>query len=214
MLWIVRISSPGGDQAELFRNRKGYFSINVQSICNADLEITDIVARWPGGAHDSHIFNNCYRKAKFEMGSYGNALLLVDGGYASNTYMMPPLENRGTPAEHLYNESQIRTRNPVERSYGVWKRRFPVLALGMRIKLDKVLAVIVATAVLHNMLQQQGEISPPDDPEITLPAISGTNRPMEQLIEHGQVDSVPRNFQNETSMTRNAMINDYFQGLI
>lgn len=110
--------------------------------------------------------------------------------------MMPPLENRGTPAEHLYNESQIRTRNPVERSFGIWKRRFPVLPLGMRIKLDKVLAVIVATAVLHNMLQQQGDISPPDDHEITLPAISGINRPMEQLIEHGQVDSVPRNFQN------------------
>lgn len=120
----------GSEQAELYRNRKGYFSINVQTICNANLEITDLVARWPGSCHDSTIFNNSVIKARFEDGCYGDAILVV--GYASTSYMMPPLENPHTPAEHLYNESQIRTRNPVERSYGVWKRRFPILVLGMR----------------------------------------------------------------------------------
>ena len=38
-----------------------------------------------------------------------------------------------TRPEILFNESQIRTRNVVERSYGVWKRRFPVLANGLRV---------------------------------------------------------------------------------
>ncbi|KAL0879788.1 hypothetical protein ABMA27_003499 [Loxostege sticticalis] len=161
----VRISSPGGDQAELFRNRKGYFSINVQTICNANLEIIDIVARWPGSAHDSAIFNNCYRKAKFEAGEYGAAILLVDGGYASTSYSMPPLENPRTPAQQLYNESQIRTRNPVERSYGVWKRRFPVLSLGL------------------NMLRQRGEEVPPDDLGLELPA------PWEVILQNGQIRS-------------------------
>ncbi|KOB68289.1 Uncharacterized protein OBRU01_18676 [Operophtera brumata] len=73
--------------------------------------------------------------------------IALDGGYASKSYAMTPLENPRTPAEQLYNESQIRTRKPVERSYGVWKRRFPVLAFGMRVKLDKALVVIMATAV-------------------------------------------------------------------
>ncbi|CAF4944265.1 unnamed protein product [Pieris macdunnoughi] len=112
-------SQVGGEQAELYRNRKGYFSINVQTICNSNLEITDIVARWPGSCHDSTIFNNSIIKVKFEDGCYGDALLVVDGGYASTSYMMAPLESPRTQAEQLYNESQIRTRNPVERSYGV-----------------------------------------------------------------------------------------------
>ncbi|CAK1592229.1 unnamed protein product [Parnassius mnemosyne] len=104
----VRISSPGVDQAELFRIRKDYFSINVQTICNANLEIIDIVARWPGSAHDSTIFNNCCRKAKFEAGDYGEGIFLLDGRYAATSYSMPPLENPGTAVEQLYNESQIR----------------------------------------------------------------------------------------------------------
>ena len=33
----IPIISPGGDSGEVFRNRKGYFSINVQAICNANI---------------------------------------------------------------------------------------------------------------------------------------------------------------------------------
>lgn len=33
----IPIISPGGDNAELFRNRNGFFSINVQAICDHEL---------------------------------------------------------------------------------------------------------------------------------------------------------------------------------
>lgn len=198
----------GGDQAETFRNRKGYFSINVQTICNANLEITDIVARWPGSTHDSTIFNNSVRKAHFEAGCYGNALLVVDGGYAVKSYAMSPLENPRTPAEQLYNESQIRTRNPVERSYGVWKRRFPVLSLGMRIQLEKALTVIMATAVLHNMLRRRGEQLPPDDPDVQLPA------PWDELLQLGQMQNLESAQQSTGHFARNLLIADYFNSLL
>ncbi|XP_024878468.1 putative nuclease HARBI1 [Temnothorax curvispinosus] len=61
----VRVQSYGGEKAELYRNRKGYFSINVQAVVNARLEFIDIVARWPGATHDSTIFNNSRIKALF-----------------------------------------------------------------------------------------------------------------------------------------------------
>lgn len=41
----IPIKSPGGNNAELFRNRKGYFSINTQAICDADSKIMEITAR-------------------------------------------------------------------------------------------------------------------------------------------------------------------------
>ena len=34
----------------------------------------------------------------------------------------------------LYNESHIRTRTRVEHTFGLWKRRFPILAYGSRYK--------------------------------------------------------------------------------
>jgi len=41
----IRIQSPKSDIGEQFRNRKGYFSLNVQAICDSKLEILNIVAR-------------------------------------------------------------------------------------------------------------------------------------------------------------------------
>lgn len=46
----VRIQSPGGVDAEVYRNIKGYFSVNVQAIGSADLKLMNVVARWPGSA--------------------------------------------------------------------------------------------------------------------------------------------------------------------
>lgn len=40
----IRIQSPNAD-VEQFRNRKGYFSLNVQAICSSNLVITNLVAR-------------------------------------------------------------------------------------------------------------------------------------------------------------------------
>lgn len=166
---------------EVFRNRKNYFSLNFQAVCNADLEMTDIVVRWPGSTHDSYIFNNSRLKRMFEEGRYGNAVLVGDSGYACKSYMMTPLDVCNTQSEHLYNESQIRTRNPIERMFGVWKRRFPAMSLGLRLSLDNSFPVIIATAVLHNIAQQTREELPPDDQELLLPA------PWETLIAEGDI---------------------------
>ncbi|KAL1448360.1 hypothetical protein WDU94_005508 [Cyamophila willieti] len=66
-------------------------------------------------------------------------------------------------AHQLYNVSLIRIRNPVERSYGVWKRRFPVLKHGMRLKLETCQAVTIATAVLHNIAIDENSALPPNE---------------------------------------------------
>lgn len=39
----IKIQNPGGNYGEMFRNRKRYFSMNVQGACNAKLEFVDVV---------------------------------------------------------------------------------------------------------------------------------------------------------------------------
>lgn len=150
----------------MYRNRKGYFSLNVQVVGGPSLEILDVVARWPGSTHDQVIFNNSTKQFKFETDQIGDSILLGDGGYECRPYILVPLISPSTNAELLYNESQIRTRNTIERLFGVWKRRFPILTLGIRTSPDRAQAIIVATAVLHNLASTFGESIPPTDPSI------------------------------------------------
>jgi nuclease HARBI1 len=164
----VKISGQGGEIGEIFRNRKQFFSINVQSICGPDLKFLDIVARWPGRTHDGHIFNMSRIKERFENREFGNSVLLGDGGYKLETYMMTPFRNPQTAEEMLYNRVQIHVRNTVERKYGVWKRRFPCLSFGLRCKISTSLKVIVACAVLHNFLIDRKDPEPFVDPSFEI----------------------------------------------
>lgn len=55
----IKINRPRGiEHSEIYRNRKGYFSLNVQAIVGPDMTFYDLVVRWPGSAHDSRIFRN------------------------------------------------------------------------------------------------------------------------------------------------------------
>ena len=145
----VKIQSPGGDTAELFRNRKGFFSINVQAICKSKLEITNIVARWRGSVHGARIFENSAIGIQFENGMQ-KGLLLGDNGYPCKRYLLTPIVHPASRAEQLYNRAQIKCRTSIERTFGIWKRIFPCLSVGLRLKIPTCLTVIVATAVLYN----------------------------------------------------------------
>ncbi|KAI4455685.1 hypothetical protein MML48_9g00014051 [Holotrichia oblita] len=176
----VKIISPGKDNAEIFRNRKGYFSYNVQVVCDANLQIRNIVCRWLGSAHDAHIFRSSNLRAQFE-----NA-------------------NVATTAENLFNESQIRTRNPIKRCFGVWKRRFPILALGIRCKIENVEAIVVACAVLHNVACHMRDENPPVDDEI--------EAAVNIVFPENAVEDRQRAEGNDD--VRNTLINEYFQNLL
>ena len=149
----VRIQSPGGDDAELFRNRKGFFSINVQAICNSKLEFINIVARWRGSVHDARIFENSAIGINFENGTQ-KGILLGNNGYPCKKYLLTPLANPSSRSEQLYNRAHIKTRTTIERTFNIWKRIFPCLSMGLRIKTSTCLTVIVATAVLYNFARK------------------------------------------------------------
>lgn len=204
----IKIASPGGEAPEYYRNRKGYFSVNAQVICNANLEIMDVVARWPGSASDVTIFDQSRQRALLENSHYGDVYIMGDGAYPNRQYLLTPLTEPVLPEEITYNESQIRTRNPVERTFGVWKKRFPVLAIGMKVKFENVAPIIVATAVLHNILRRGGDPMPPDDRRLDLPG------PWEQLIEYGQINPPAAGGGcQDLNIYRRTLINDYFRTL-
>ena len=153
----IAILKPTCTNADYFRCRKGYFSFNVQAICGLNLEFYNIVARWPGSVHDSRafsfsvqaicglnlefynvvarwpgsvhdsrVFRNSQICRSLEMGEYPDHLL-ADSGYPCRKYLLTPLQSPKSLQEERYNVSHIRTRNTVERAFGVFKKRFAYL---------------------------------------------------------------------------------------
>ncbi|KAK9728405.1 DDE superfamily endonuclease [Popillia japonica] len=131
-------------------------SLNIQVVAGPRCEILDIVIRWPGSAHDSRIFNNSAVHMRFEQGLL-NGLLLGDSAYQQTMYLFTPVPNPITRAEILYNSAHIRTRNVVERTFGIWKSRFRCLSSCLQYKLQNTTRIIAATAVLHNIAISERE---------------------------------------------------------
>lgn len=146
----IKIKRVPGDLSEAYVNRKGCYSLNLQVVCDAQLKIRDIVAHWRGSVHDSRIFNESSLKARFEKGEF-HGRLLGDSGYACTPYLFTPLLNPSNGQEEAYNRAHIRTRNTVERCFGLWKQRFRCLLRGMHMKLSTAKITVVALAVLHNI---------------------------------------------------------------
>lgn len=145
------VSTPGCQHHEVYRNRKSDFSINVQVIVGPRTEILDIVAKWAGSMHDSRIFQVSSVFMKYTQGIL-TGRLVGDSGYPTLPFVLTPIRPPPEdPPSIRYNRAQIKTRNIVERTFGIWKRRFPCLSRGLGNNLATVSHIIVACAVLHNI---------------------------------------------------------------
>lgn len=116
------------------------------------MEFLDIVVRYPGSVHDARMFDNSTLRAKMEDGRV-QGILLGDSGYPCRHYLLTPVLRPVSPAEVQYNAAHVKTRSTAERAFGVWKARFRCLHRGLTNQLKNVVAIICATAVLHNIAQ-------------------------------------------------------------
>lgn len=77
------------------------------------------------------VFNFSKLRARCEAGEFGESYLIGDSGYACKSYLITPLANPSTRPEIAFQRAFIRTRIEVEKTIGVWKRRFPILGTSM-----------------------------------------------------------------------------------
>lgn len=81
-----------------------------------------------------------------------------------------------------------------------------MLAYGIRLRVTTALAVIPATAVLHNIAVNMNEEMPPEENELNMQELN-------YLIEMGNIAEVPHNVINDNRVFRNEIVN-YFNNLL
>ena len=121
---------------------------------------TNIVARWPGSTHDSHIFNTSQICQQLEdnHNNLEQRLLFGDSGYALKPYLMTSYYEPATANQRAYNRAHRKTRVIIEQTFGRWKRRFHLLHSEVRMHPEKVCRSLVHAQYciilqLHSMSQ-------------------------------------------------------------
>ncbi|XP_054155252.1 putative nuclease HARBI1 [Oppia nitens] len=122
----IEILSPAKEIEASYVNRKGWHSINVQAVANATLEFTNVLAAFPGRVHDSFIWTQCHLKRRLD-NSHINGWLLGDAGYPLEPHLLTPYGNPITEQQKRYNSAHSKTRNTIERAFGVLKMRYRCL---------------------------------------------------------------------------------------
>ncbi|XP_023945745.1 putative nuclease HARBI1 [Bicyclus anynana] len=172
---------------EDYRNNTGSYSINVQAVCDANLMFMNIESKWPGSTDDATIFLNSVLKVQCERKVYGNKWLLGDNAYPLKPYLLTPILNPQSRSEELYNQSHNTTRDCIVQCFKLWKRRFPALGFIIRTSVISANAVILATAILHNICITSNVDDVP--PEVKIP--------YEEVVPVSDVLDVPKNAELE-----------------
>ncbi|KAJ8915892.1 hypothetical protein NQ315_015505 [Exocentrus adspersus] len=150
-----------GYPPNVFMNRKNFYSLNCQIICDSNCKILAINSRFPGSVHDAAIWRMCtprrYLHRRYRNGDE-NTYLLGDSGYPLLPYLLTPIV--GAPpnspaARYTHRHSQIR--NCVERTIGQFKGIWRCLSADrvLHYKPNFAARIVYACAIIYNLMKAQ-----------------------------------------------------------
>ena len=153
-----------------YYNRKGWYSMVLQAVCDHRYRFWDIEVGWPGRAHDARVFANSdmYKQAqlglllpdtKKRLGNTDVGLcILADPAYPLMDWVMKPYPGQGLSDDRSnYNYRQSRARMTIENAFGRLKGRWRCLRKDMENHVTILPSMIVACCILHNICELQGE---------------------------------------------------------
>lgn len=208
----VKIVTPSFFQLDnppnVFMNRKNFYSINCQLICDVNTKILAINARFPGSVHDSAIWTMSHIKLFLHenfLNGDQNTYLIGDSGYSLSPYLMTPINNAlpETP-EGRFNVKHKQIRNCVERTNGILKGVWRCLNSDrvLHYKPTFVSKIIYACATLHNFMRARN--IPVD--ENLLAEIEDVN-----YVDNENIDDLHnRDLRNRGNVIRRRIVNDFF----
>ncbi|WVY98980.1 hypothetical protein V8G54_031131 [Vigna mungo] len=214
----VRVKVPRSDAAR-FRGRKDWPTQNVFVACDFDMKFTYVLAGWEGTASDSRILKNALDRddplvipqGKYYLGDVGFMLKsTVLTPYRGVRYHLKEYTRRGpqNPRE-LFNHRHSLLRNVIERTFGLLKKRFPIIASDTEphYGLETMTDIILACCILHNFLRSMdnddslldevdNELNEREDHNVSSSQVREEDHKIGSSIRDSITDHMWRDYQN------------------
>ncbi|XP_020531706.1 uncharacterized protein LOC110008480 [Amborella trichopoda] len=145
----------GSNTNKRFRNKKGEQSQNVLAAVSFDRCFQYVLAGWEGSAADSRILDSAINRETNPLRVPQGKYYLVDASYLNMHGFIAPYPNvecqfneiMDTQApralQELFNHRHLSLWNIVERTFGLWKARFPILKNQSRYPFDTQFPVVL-----------------------------------------------------------------------
>lgn len=162
MVAILELKPQVKNDATYYFNRKLFYSVVLQAVCDSNGRFIDVFCGFPGSAHDARILK-C--SPLFVSAGYSPAhhFLLSDGGYPCIenpiTIITPYREPVQGPIQARFDRYRSRARCIIETSFGRMKARWRAIFL-QTLPLDRLIVpkVVTACTTLHNICLGVGDI--------------------------------------------------------
>ncbi|KAL4153210.1 hypothetical protein QTP88_001043 [Uroleucon formosanum] len=168
----IRIDKPSSDP-DSYYNRKKYFSIHMQAVCDHRNKIRNIYIGFPGSVHDARVFRRSPLATNLGILCQEN-VILGDKAYSCLRNLITPFEDNGRLSRQQinFNKTLSSCRYVIEHCFGLLKQKFRQLYHCKLRKIEHIVHFIRAYCVLHNLaiddkfqiiIENEDEINNGDD---------------------------------------------------
>ena len=158
------------NSGSLYYNYKGFYSIVLMALVDADYRFIWIDVGAQGSASDAQVFNATELKDAIESEEIGFPqpdplpnddpdsktpyFIIGDDAFALRTWMMKPFSRRNLSVEErIFNYRLSRARRIVENAFGILGNRFQCLLGSLRQESQTVEEIVMSCCTLHNIMR-------------------------------------------------------------
>lgn len=214
------------NSGSLYHNYKGFFSMILLALADADYKFIWVSVAEYGSASDCQVFNESELRELVEGGELGLPdpeplpgltenlpyFFLGDDAFALRTWMMKPYSRIGLGHdERIFNYRLSRARRVVENAFGILANRFQcLLHATVYKKTESVKSLVLACVMLHNLLRIRypGVPANADQEDQNQALVPGVWREESQLVDAG--GHAGRNVDHNLGKQQRNYLRDYF----
>ena len=170
----ISIKAPT-ENPQSYINRKGYYSLQLQAVCDSDMKFLNCFCGYAGSCHDARVLGNS------DLWNYGLEVcngnhIIADGAYPLRRWLMTPYRDSGHLSQEQKHFNYLLSAYMVviERAFGLLKGRFRRLHHLDVLSIQTAVIIIMCTCILRNicLIQNEDIDDYMEPPEVNQPQIS------------------------------------------